>query len=119
MSGLRRPVTVIRRLPGAYDANGRWQEGTTSQLTILASVQPTKAEDISSMMQELPEGRKSGGVVKIYSAEPLQRAEDGTEPIQNADQIAWQGRTYEVVLCMPCQSGLLPHYKSLALEVRP
>lgn len=119
MSGLRRPVTVTRRTPGVYDSNGRWQEGTTSQLTILASVQPAKVEDVSSMMKELPEGRQSGGVVKIYSAEPLQRAEDGTEPIQNADQIAWQGRTYEVVLCMPYQSGLLSHYKSLALEVRP
>lgn len=119
MTGLRRPVIVTRRLPGAYDEHGRWQEGTTSQLTVTASVQPAKVEDVSSMMKELPEGRQSSGVVKIYSAEPLQRVEDGTETIQNADLIAWQGRIYEVVLCMPYQSGLLPHYKSLAVEVRP
>lgn len=116
MSGMRRPVVVKRQAAGFYDANGRWQEGTTSQLTMMASVQPLKVSE----MQALPEGRRSSSAVKVYTDTLLLRAEEETAaaPAQNPDIITWQSRTYEVVDCLIYQSGIIPHYKALAVEVR-
>lgn len=116
MNGMRRPVVVKRQAVGAYDENGRWQEGTTSQLTIMASVQPLKVSE----MQALPEGRRSSSAVKVYTDTLMQRAEEQTETTsaQNPDIVTWQGRTYEVVDCLIYQSGIIPHYKALAVEVR-
>lgn len=111
MSSFRKPITVLRTSPGAYGADGNWVEGTQTTLTLAMSVQPLSVEE----MDALPEGRRNSKSVKIYSGDELLPADQTSG--QNADIVVWIGKNYEVVGCNPYQMGVIPHYKSYAVEV--
>ena len=115
MSSFRKPIPVLRAGTGHYDDDlGTWVEDTPSQsISVMMSVQPLRLEE----MDALPEGRRTSRAVKIYSGEELLPAEQDIE--QNADIITWQGRQWEVLACDPYQMGVISHYKSLAVEVKP
>jgi len=66
-------------------------------------------------MEALPEGRRNGRVVKIYSDVELYTAKQSTG--QNADIVIWLGKNFEVIGCDPYQMEVISHYKSLAVEV--
>ena len=112
MSSLRKPMPVLRTAPGHYGTDGYWVEGQQSTLSIRLSVQPLKVEEMAA----LPEGRRSSKAVKIYSDAELIPADQETS--QNADIVVWLGKNWEVVGCDANQMGVIPHYKSLAVEVK-
>lgn len=112
MSSFRKPITITRTEPGHYDeTSGLWVEGEESTPTVAMSIQPLSVDE----MDALPEGRRTSRSVKIYSSVELLPADQSTG--QNADQFTWLGRTYEIVGCNPYQMGVIPHYKSYAVEV--
>lgn len=117
MSSFRKPHTVKRKSSGDY-VKGRWQGGTVSELTVMASAQPLKASELAA----LPEGQRGTGlVIKIYTDTELKTALEETEtlPGQSPDIFIWQGKNFEVIEVAPYQSGVIPHYKCTAVEVRP
>lgn len=113
MSSFRKPIQVTRTEPGHYDEDtGLWVEGETVIFNTPMSVQPLTVDE----MEALPEGRRNSRSVKIYSGSELFPAEQDTG--RNADVILWLGKNYEVVGCNPYQMGVIPHYKSYAVEVK-
>ena len=99
----RRQVTLVRRT-GAY-TDGVWSE-TSTNITILASVQPASGAD----MEPLPEGRRNTRTVKLYTDTPLKTSSEGVQ----ADRVIVSGVTYEVVMVGEYQSNIISHYKALA-----
>lgn len=113
MSSFRKTTPIKRTTPGHYDDDtGLWVEGQEDTLSIQMSVQPLRVDE----MDALPEGRRSSRAVKIYANVELLPADQDTG--QNADVITWFGKAWEVVSCMPYQSGVLPHWKAVAVEVK-
>ncbi|WP_066733548.1 hypothetical protein [Cupriavidus sp. D384] len=118
MSSFRKPVQIRRRAAGRWQA-GRWLDGAEAPLvTVLASVQPAHRADYDGM-QALSEGRRIDAMVRIYTDAMLNVA--GADRL-NGDLIVWRGGPrpgdYLVVAMNPWQSGVIPHYRYLAvLEV--
>lgn len=110
----RKPYTITRHDPGSY-VNGYWVEGTESSITIKASVQPLRMDEV----EVLPEGKRSSSAVKIYSDTklfPAKQANETSEAV-SADILQYDSSTWEIVACTPYQSGVIPHYKAYAVEV--
>lgn len=111
----RRPQVIRKRLPGQY-VRGHWQEGAPApEVTIQASVQPAKAGDYDQL-QVHPEGRRVRAAVRIYtSADLVVAGQDWT----NGDRLVWgvgpQAGEYLLVGVSPWQSGVIPHYRYLAV----
>lgn len=120
MSSFRRPVQVIRRAAGQW-VGGRWVEGPDGPAdTIMASVQPATLSD-DDTLQALPEGRRVEAMVRVYTDAVLTVAgADNT----NGDRVVWphgpRPGHYLVRAVSPWQSGVISHYRYLAvLEVEP
>lgn len=115
MSSFRRPHTIRTRRPG-YRERGHWIEGEPGpDRTIQASVQPAKATDYEQL-EANPEGRRISAAVRIYSSEVLNVAgQDWT----NGDCLVWgagpTGGEYLVVGVAPWQSGVISHFRYLAV----
>lgn len=114
MSSFRKPYQVRRRAPGQYQG-GRWQEGEETSFAILASVQPLKPDELEA----LPEGRRAGSALKVYTSTALNTAREVREdaPGLSPDVLEYNGCWYEIVAVSPYQVGVLPHYKYYAAEV--
>lgn len=107
---MRRNVVISRHAAGSY-IKGVWTEGSTSAITIKATVQPLKPLE----MQALPEGRRSSRAMKVYTETLLLSAnEDG----KNADTFSWLGATWEIISCEPYQNSIISHYRAYAVEVK-
>lgn len=107
MNIFRRPFVVTRFNPGSY-VNGAWAEGTSSQITISASVQPVAGIDL----ELLPEGRRTSMSVKIYTDVALQTATSTTNP----DVLHAFGHEFEITSVMPWQSNVISHYKCIGVK---
>ena len=105
----RKTVTVKRVAPGSYGADGFWQEGAETTLTITASVQPATQED----MQLLPEGRRVTGTHRLYTADVLYLARDG----RNADRVVIDDDDYEVMAASDWQNGIVPHRRYVVSRI--
>lgn len=109
--GFRYPVQIERTTGGTWNEDGNWSDGTVETLTIRASVQPLNGKEYTQVQ---PEGDHTVNAVKVYSSVPLLPDREST---QEADVVLWQGSRFRVVQCDAFQSGVIPHYKSYALEV--
>lgn len=108
----RTPQTIVPRLPGDY-VNGKWQDGDYGEpFTVMASVQPSRSGDYDQMRAEQP-GRRISRMVRIYTDVRLTVAgEDDT----NGDSLDWFGDRYLIIAVSPHQSGVIPHYRYLAVR---
>lgn len=111
MSGFRKDLTVLRQSAGAY-VDGVFVPGSSSTLTIQASVQPVK---MGRDMQALPEGRHMSDYKKIYCADRLNVTADG-EGVQ-PDKIVHLGYVYEIIDLDEAQSDVINHYRYLAVKI--
>ena len=95
---------------GAYSA-GVWVPGERASGTIYASVQPVvQGQD----MQALPEGRRWSDIVKIYTDTRLKVVDDG-DGVQ-PDFVVHEGWGYELVSLFSNRSGVISHYKYIAVR---
>lgn len=115
--GFRRPVTIERTSLGTIDDNGRYQKGTTTTLTIQASVQPLSIREQSTIVG--PDGARNVSYVKIYTDTPLipQSAASGQGEATKADVVQHLGRRFLVTQCDAYQNGVISHYRAYAKEV--
>ena len=109
----KKTLTVTREDTdtGAYNADGDWVKGTTSQFTITASVQPLTGKE----MELLPEGRRESQSYKLYSATKLLTVK--TAPKDNADLVTYDGRNFEVLIVEDWQNSIINHYKIIVVEL--
>ena len=115
MTSFRYPVTIRRRAPGAY-AGPVWVPGALgSPETVLATVQPATLSDYDRM-SSLLEGRRVGGLVRVYTDAILTVA--GERSTASGDVVVWpeglRDSDYEVVARSVWQSRIIPHYRYLA-----
>ena len=102
--------TYLTESAGTYSA-GLWVPGARSSGTIYASVQPVvQGQD----MQALPEGRRWSDFVKVYTDSRLKVVEDG-EGVQ-PDFVVHEGWGYELVSLFANRSGVINHYKYIAVR---
>lgn len=111
MSSFRKKLEITRLEGQPRLENGLLIPPATSTLIIKASVQPLKATE----MMALPEGRRNGKAVKLYTAVELMMPDQQSG--QQADRFEWLGTTYEIVGCDGYQCGVINHYRSIAVEV--
>lgn len=97
--------TVTRRAASTY-SNGVRVAGSTSTLSITASVQPVTGREL----ERLPEGMRTTEVVKLYTTTALRTADSG-----DPDHISIDGETYEVQLVERWTAK--GYYKIMALKV--
>lgn len=106
--GFRSAQTIIRRGAGVY-SGGQWVEGSDTNLTIYASVQPANGEELKA----LPEGYRTKETLKLYSSDELIPLGDNRRP----DILLWRGAQYEISLKGPWQSGVISHFKYYASKI--
>lgn len=109
MNPFRTAFTVNRPAAGSF-VKGKWvQSGTMTQITIMASVQPVKGLDL----QLVPEARRNGQIVKIFTDTMLQILTPSTNP----DILLAFGYSYEVITVEPWQSNIINHYKCFGMKI--
>ena len=107
----RSPITLKRPSTGNY-VNGRWVEGSYTNSTITASIQPLNGKE----MQSLPEARRLSESFKMYTETQIRTVEEAGSD-QNADRVIFDGNEYEVHQVKPWQNNsnffIVNHYKYL------
>lgn len=109
MSSFRTAFTVKRKAAGTL-VKGKLVEGSTSTITIQASVQPMRGKDVDL----LPEGRRTSQAVWIYTDTQLQLS--NSTAFTNPDILVAFGSDFEVLSVEPWQSGVISHYKCMAVK---
>lgn len=100
-------LTVKRFAQGTYD-KGEFVEGSSSTLTIRASVQSPKAHDL----QLLPEGRRNSQAYRLYTDTELRLS-----TAANPDKVVIDGEDYEVMAKSPWQNRILPHFRYVVVRM--
>jgi hypothetical protein len=103
----RRPYIVKRKSSGSI-SDGKFTDGAISDISITASVQPLKSQDI----QQLPEGRRNSKLYYVFTSTAL-----NTVGTANPDSIVIDGEIYEVDKKDSWQNGVINHYKYLVYKV--
>ncbi len=117
MSRFRIPIQVIRfdNIVG-YDNNGDYINGTPTEMTITASVQPLSAKDNSVIAAK--DGQRFTDYIKIYTDTELQPPQQSTSTRQEkeGDIVLWRNKRYRVTQCDPFQMNVISHFRVYARE---
>lgn len=110
------PVILKRRVQGSY-VDGDWIEGTTSDVTIDANVQPVKPHEL----MQFPESERSKEWLKIYSADEIRSQVEGVGG-WDADEFQWESMedgklyTFKVMKVYRFRMSILDHWKGWAVR---
>lgn len=115
----RRLYEVLR--PGRSEVNedGYIVQGESSTFNVLASIQPLTTDEKSQYVQPNADGEYTRNAVKIYTTEWLnvsKQADIDSDGV-DSDFIMFEGNPYKLVMRASWQSGLINHYKYVAVEV--
>lgn len=100
-------VTLTRYSAGSYDSHGRWVDGSSSQSSISASVQPLSGLEL----QDLPENRRTDETIAVYSETEIK--EGSIQDQRQPDIITHDGKDYEVQRVESWLMASTPYYKAL------
>jgi len=95
-------ITITRKAPGSY-VDGFFVAGSSSDISILASVQPLTGNEFL----QLGEGDRYKEAWKVFS----------TSEIRANDVITRSGKTYEVRRVSDYSSHGLPHYEAVMVLI--
>lgn len=111
-SGFTKALTVLR-YNGKPElcVDGTYILPKATEITISASVQPLKANEVNI----LPDGMRTSRAVKVYSGIELLVANQQQGTL--ADRFVWRGMTFEVVASNMYQCDVINHYRAYAVEV--
>lgn len=104
-------ITVKRYAAGTW-ASGVFTAGTQSALTITASVQPAKADELQNLS---PAAQRSSAGIRIYSESELRTVNEATKT--QADRVTWKGEDWEVQFVDHHALSNLAHYKAIATRM--
>ncbi|MCP3685999.1 MAG: hypothetical protein GY861_25420 [bacterium] len=99
----RQALTVTRYGAGTIDDYGEYTNGSTSTVSITASVQPVTGKNLES----LPEGRQTKEAYYLFTDTELLTSRDKNK----ADTTEIFSDTYEVINIEKWQNNLINHYK--------
>lgn len=107
------PLTIFRKSEGSY-VNGRWVEGTTSEIVLQVNIQPLKPYEIYM----LPEADRTRAWVKFYSADYARTLKEGTSG-WSADEFIWKGDRYKIMKVDDWTNGMgiLEHVRVQAARI--
>lgn len=105
------PVTILRRVAGTY-VDGRWVEGTTTEIPIEANIQPIKDSELMLM----PEADRSREWYKGYTASLVRTQKEGVGGY-DADEFDWQGDRYKIMKVRNYAMGTLDHFRFIAARI--
>ena len=108
-------VEILRTTTGQYDDDGNWQEGTTTQLSVIANVQPLNARETEQYTQILAGGNRTISMVKVYTNAIL--LTDVQMTGQTADILLWLGKFYKIAMKEEWQSNIISHFRYIGVEV--
>ncbi|MEO1268451.1 MAG: hypothetical protein AAFX99_10145 [Myxococcota bacterium] len=104
---------VNRRAPGAYDADGVWQDGALSALTITGSLQPLSVRE----RQQFPEGLRTRASYKLFTRSQLQELDSAAGLLP--DEVMVGGLGHQVYAVKDFSSAIpgssLNHYEYLLI----
>lgn len=103
-------VTLIRETAGHFE-NGRWVEGTESEIEITASIQPISGNELVN----LPELQRTSETLKCYTTEILLTADPTTGVA--ADEIHYRGKRWQVQSVEPWGVPGFSHSKAIIMRV--
>ena len=106
-------VAVTRYAQGSYGADGDWDEGAGSALSITANVQPMPPE----RMQTLEEGRRGTAGIIVFTDTELRTVNETDQT--SADRVTWGSYAWEVVEISDFDTGIgleEAHYEVLAVR---
>ena len=107
------PLTIFRKSEGSY-VNGRWVEGSTSEIVLQVNIQPLKPDEILM----LPEADRTRAWVKFYSADYARTLKEGTGG-WSADEFIWKSDRYKIMKVDDWTNGMgiLEHVKIQAARI--
>lgn len=108
-------ITRRRYAAGSRGADGRWVEGTATDTSIVASVQPASGEEL----QRLPEGERTRVAIQVYTATELratlQAGGTRSDSLIIAGLVGIDDGTYQVAQVDPYYA-LLGHHDAIAVK---
>lgn len=105
------PVTILRRGKDKI-VMGRPVKGEMEEVEVEANVQPLNFRDLRLM----PESERTREWLKLYSAEEMRTAFEGTDGWE-ADEFDWDGKRFRVMKAHNYKMGVLDHYVAHAARV--
>ncbi len=106
-------IEVTRKVPGAYNSDGRFIRGSEETFTIRATVQPVTGREL----QLLFPNSNARETVKVYSKTELRGGDNAANPTAGEpDRFDYRGRTYEVQTVTDWEV-LGDYFKCIALRV--
>jgi len=107
------PLTIFRKSEGSY-VNGRWVEGSTSEIVLQVNIQPLKPYEIFM----LPEADRTRAWVKFYSADYARTLKEGTGG-WSADEFIWKNDHYKIMKVDDWTNGMgiLEHVRVQAVRI--
>jgi len=110
MGSLFGSVRLIRRKKagGSY-VKGQWVPGKPSDTDFYSSWQPASGKTL----ELLPEGKRSREVYRCFAPIHLDITSADDHGDQEADQIIWEGKEYEVTTAAKWNNGLISHWDLL------
>lgn len=110
----KKTIVVVRKTAGSY-VNGRYVEGTPTNVTIEGNIQPgLKYNDT----QYLAEGERGRRAIRIYSASEIRTRQEGAAGY-DADEVTYNGVTYVCRWSHYYDMGVLSHTKAILVEKEP
>lgn len=106
-------ITIIRRVAGSY-VNGDWVDGTTSNVSISANVQPVKPHELLMF----PESERSKSWLRIFSDSLVRTQKEGAGG-HDADEFTWKGERFKVMKVNDWLSGMsiLEHCEAFCVRI--
>ena len=105
-----RTITQRDVRPGTRGADGRWVDGGQSDTRIQATVRPSSGKDV----QVLEEGHRAREAITVYTA-TLPRVDSQHDGRRGTVYVV-DGVSYRVMRAEPHRSGLISHYKAIAVR---
>lgn len=108
-------ITRRRYSAGSRASTGYWVEGSSTDSSIVASVQPASGEEL----QVLPEGERTKRAIRVYTATELRttdpQAGTSSDELVISGLVGIDDGTYQVQHVEPYYA-LLAHHKAIAVR---
>lgn len=105
------PLTLLRKVQGAW-VNGKWVEGTETEVEIQVNIQPVKPHELL----QFPEADRSREWYKVYSASDMRTDREGADGWE-ADEFMFEGQRYKVMKTSTYRMQILDHCKAWAARI--
>ena len=109
MSLFRNVKLIRRKRAGGSYVKGQWQTGEASDTVFYGSWQPARGKTL----ELLPEGKRSREVYRCFAPLELNFSSADEHGEQEADQIIWEDKEYEVTSAAKWNNGLIPNWELL------